>query len=541
MANSPDSISYSFVDPNTPALHAKDESQRPTPEGVVDTPGPDSQKRRPQKKPRSVANMTQEQRERKRENDRVAQRAIREKTKQRIAQLEAIIDQLKSSDHNKELQAAIQAKEAVEAENAEIKRQLAGITATLQQLISPRPGNEGEQAYASPASQVFNPPHPVPPPAPSTVASTPPSIMSPGGIPDAFNRGNSHTQQHSSHHMTKHQQTQSLTRQREDVQRGLENSPNSRFDLSFLVSRPYSIPEFLSISGDRNNGNWCLTESYGSRQQQMHNQIPRPLAIQKSAGPHQGYTGQSTMAPSTSAAPRNHPSPGGIYRLPELELPLYATPVKNNETTCLLDDILLKFLKERRDLIAQGQPREDVVGPKYPSVSSLLNKDTTTAHPLSSLFTAIIGTFPDLSRLPEQLGVVYMMFLLMRWQVEPSKENYERLPPWLRPLPIQLTMSHPAWLDHVPWPLMRERMVKGYHNYLLENYFIPYTSTISCNWPYDDMYALIRNPDTEEITINPVFDQHVRNLDNWSLGEAFKKKFPELIGTYTYRNDPRRP
>lgn len=248
------------------------------------------------------------------------------------------------------------------------------------------------------------------------------------------------------------------------------------------------------------------------------------------------------MAISNSAAiSRPYAPSGDKYRLPEPELPLYATPVKNNETSCLLDDILLKFLRERHDLLAQGQPRAEVVGPKYPSVSSLLNKDNTTgAHPLSSLFTAIIGTFPDLSRLPEQLGVIYMMFLLMRWQVEPSKENYEHLPPWLRPLPIQLTMPHPAWLDHMPWPLMRERVIKNYRNYPLENFFIPYTSTLWCHWPYDDLYALIRNPDTDEITINPVFDQHIRNLDNWSLGEAFKKKFPELTDTYTYRNDPRR-
>jgi len=322
----------------------------------------------------------------------------------------------------------------------------------------------------------------------------------------------------------------------------LEN-PHSRIDLSFLVSRPYSVPEFLSISGDKSSGYGSLSEPLTARHHQAVSQVPRPLTVHSPVSASQTYPAQSTATWASSHAPRTYPPPSDSYRLPgpEHSTPVYATPIKNNETTCLLDDILLKFLKERHDLIAQGQPKEEVVGPRYPSVSSLLNKDTTADHPLSSLFTAIIGTFPDLCRLPEQLAVIYMMFLLMRWQVEPSQENYERLPPWLQPLPAQVTVPHPAWLDHVPWPGMREHMVRNYQNYPLENYFIPYTSTISCNWPYDDIYVLIRSPETDEITINPVFDQHVRNLDNWTLGEAFSQKFPELNGTYKYRNRPKHP
>lgn len=448
------------------------------------------------------------------------------------------------------MQAAIQAREAVEAENADIKRQLAGITSTLQQLISPVHKVEGEHAYASPASQGYHPSQPLPPPAPSTIASTPSSIMSPGASADttsnrAHGSGSAHTQPHAhdSHNTTVNQHTQALIRQREDVQRGLEN-PHSRIDLSFLVSRPYSVPEFLSISGDKTGGYGSLSEPLTARHHQAVSQVPRPLTVHSPMNASQTYPAQSTATWPSSHAPRTYPPPSDSYRLPGPEhttTPVYATPIKNNETTCLLDDILLKFLKERHDLIAQGQPKEEVVGPRYPSVSSLLNKDTTMDHPLSSLFTAIIGTFPDLSRLPEQLAVIYMMFLLMRWQVEPSRENYERLPPWLRPLQAQVTVPHPAWLDHVPWPGMREHMVRNYQNYPLENYFIPYTSTISCNWPYDDIYVLIRSPETDEITINPVFDQHVRNLDNWTLGEAFSQKFPELNGTYKYRNRPKHP
>src|SRR5690606_6632662 len=98
--------------------------------------------------------------------------------------------------------------------------------------------------------------------------------------------------------------------------------------------------------------------------------------------------------------------------------PVWATPTLLQERTCTMDDILLRFLKERRDLLAQGRPRLEVVGPPYPSVASLLNKeDHSSSHPVSDISTAIIRTFPNLNRLPEQLGTVYRMFLNMRWQV----------------------------------------------------------------------------------------------------------------------------
>jgi len=73
------------------------------------------------------------------------------------------------------------------------------------------------------------------------------------------------------------------------------------------------------------------------------------------------------------------------------------------------------------------------------------------SHPLSKVFTDILATFPDISTLPEQVAVHYIMFLLMRWQVEPSRGNYERLPEWMTPRPSQLFTPHPAWMDYLPW------------------------------------------------------------------------------------------
>jgi hypothetical protein len=90
-------------------------------------------------------------------------------------------------------------------------------------------------------------------------------------------------------------------------------------------------------------------------------------------------------------------------------------PTRNTPSTCPIDSILLEFLSSRQNLAAQGEPSAVVVGPPYPSVSSLLNPEKKIkAHPLTRVFTDILGSFEMLSKLPEQVAVLYVMFLVMR-------------------------------------------------------------------------------------------------------------------------------
>jgi hypothetical protein len=93
-----------------------------------------------------------------------------------------------------------------------------------------------------------------------------------------------------------------------------------------------------------------------------------------------------------------------------------------------------------------------VVGPMYPNLTAFMRKDRTVdSHPLSQLLTDILRTFPDICGLPEHIAIVYIMFLIMRWQIEPTRENYERLPHWITPRASQLFVPHPPWMDHLPW------------------------------------------------------------------------------------------
>lgn len=134
----------------------------------------------------------------------------------------------------------------------------------------------------------------------------------------------------------------------------------------------------------------------------------------------------------------------------------------------------------------------------------------------------------------------YIMFLIMRWQISPTQENYERLPEWVTPRPSQLFSAHPAWVDHLPWPRMRDKMVQMYPSIPFDDFFIPYTTTLSLNWPYEAHDTLLSKEGTEELSINPVFESHLRDLNNWTLGPAFAKAHPSLAETCTIKPDNRR-
>jgi hypothetical protein len=125
---------------------------------------------------------------------------------------------------------------------------------------------------------------------------------------------------------------------------------------------------------------------------------------------------------------------------------------QNIAPTCPLDSLLLDFLQERQAQASQGVPIKNLIGPDYPNFTAVLYPDRPVeSHALSKVFTEMLRTFPDIAQLPEQVAVVYIMFLIMRWQIDPTQENYDRLPEWVAPRPSQLSVPHPAWVDYLPW------------------------------------------------------------------------------------------
>ncbi|PLB35034.1 bZIP transcription factor [Aspergillus candidus] len=483
----------------------------PTPSGPnsadADTPGTDGcgpagrKRKLNSMSARGVANLTPDQLAKKRANDRQAQRAIRERTKSHIDALELQVRELSSQKPFLDLQSALKQNEAIQAENREIRRSLKAMMDIIQPLVGKHESSNSPATGSAPVQTSIAP-------------------LSTSSLLEH------HTSSHNSHRTAPPDQSfsESITSTPSSTHsapifgtsgRGSATGPaGASFRIAFDYQR-HHLAHGLDFGADERMGFDFLLDA--------SQRVPRVESFHRSA---------ETVPTVQMTPPSAYPSPSE-----DQSASAHQTPVRNIPPTCTLDAILLDFLHNRQRQAAKGVPRQKLVGPPYPSVSSLLNPEMSVySHPLSKVFTDVLRTFPDISSLPEQVAVLYTMFLLMRWQIYSTPENYDRLPEWLTPRPSQILTPHPAWMDYLPWPRMRDRVIMAHKEYPFESWFIPYTRTLSVNWPYEPTDCLLSTGDSDELIINPVFERHLRNLHNWTLGPAFVDAFPGLAETARIKN-----
>ncbi|KAF2478546.1 hypothetical protein BDY17DRAFT_229714, partial [Neohortaea acidophila] len=436
---------------------------------------------------RGVANLTPDQLAKKRANDREAQRAIRERTKNTIETLERRIKELETGQPFQEIQRLALERDRALAECEQLRNKLAVVQSVLATLT----------AQQSPLPPLNTPqtPH-----FPHSVSASPyeqqqqqllhPELRSPHTSTRPSSAGQSHSSTPGGPHETR-----------------LDTAASSHY--SGLTGAPYEprLPPPAAMLGQMNGERHGLNYVLGPRQQHM-----------------------VTSAP-TSQSPQSNPSPG-------MEKPLYARVPANSSPVLPLDALLLGFLNDRRAQLASGTPLSEVIGPFYPTLDGLRDPgsaSTTSAHPISALLTDILFKFPGIDGLPERVGVHYLMFLILRWQICPCESCYERLPSWIQPVREQLDNPHPAWVDHLCWPFMRVRMCTTASHIRFEDLFIPFSGTISVNWPYPPDHVLMPSSTKRDALgapiseMNPVFESHVMDLRNWSVGSIFKATYPELV------------
>ena len=142
----------------------------------------------------------------------------------------------------------------------------------------------------------------------------------------------------------------------------------------------------LNPSGERLGFNFLLDATQNGLKNKSHqaSQHSRPNL------PNSGYADDSNPNIDPPVAP-------------------WAAPCRSIAATCPLDGIILDFVSSRQREAADGVPKSSLVGPAYPSVSSLLNPEHSRhSHPLSQVLVDILGNFPHIYALPEKVAVLYM-------------------------------------------------------------------------------------------------------------------------------------
>ncbi|EUC43618.1 hypothetical protein COCMIDRAFT_27947 [Bipolaris oryzae ATCC 44560] len=532
------------------------DTPEPTPrdEGSGDG-GQPSKKRRTGPNSRGVANLTPEQLARKRANDREAQRAIRERTKNQIDALNQRIRDLESQQPYSDLQVVLREKEAIQAENADIKKRLESVLSIIQPIVRAT-GGLNELAAAAERSPLS----PIQPPQ------------------QQQQQQQQQQHQNQSHHLQQRDARQLHAPIASASPHNGVPSPGVHDANAAIGTGAWLYPNDAPTSHLRRYS----SDSPGPQFHQARINTDMPfderLGVDFLLDNGQRRAVDPNLPPPHQMRPSNVSTSQHAQYAPNMVAHL--TLPRNLPATCPLDVILLDFLQDRQNRAAEGVPVKTLVGPHYPNFTSLAYPDRAVeSHPLSKLFTDILRTFPDICGRPEQVAIVFIMFLIMRWQIEPTQENYDRLPHWVTPRPSQLFTAHALWIDHLPWPRLRDKLIAAQPQVSFENFFIPFTTTISLNWPYEHRDCLLpasmvrtstlsttssmsvsspfsthvnagspQGPATpqpltgnaaacipsmeqlpkedDQWLINPAFETHLRDLNNWTLGPSFRGTFP---------------
>lgn len=185
----------------------------------------------------------------------------------------------------------------------------------------------------------------------------------------------------------------------------------------------------------------------------------------------------------------------------------------------------------------------DVLGPEYPALNGVVDPGSAVMqyHPLSELLTEILKGFSAINGLPERIAVVASMFYFTRWYIAPSVDTYTAIPASHVPTEEQLRVPHPIWIDYIPWPKMRSKMVYHYPHLPLDNFFYPYTTTLSLSFKSAEVNACVYRGQNDAMRVHPDLDAHWRKIESWTVSPYFAEMLPMLADSCFIRDGEKTP
>jgi hypothetical protein len=198
----------------------------------------------------------------------------------------------------------------------------------------------------------------------------------------------------------------------------------------------------------------------------------------------------------------------------------------------LLDQLMFSVIHSQRHLaITANVTGEDLVGPSFPSVHLLFNqpgppeKKPSTLNEVMARYSAVLSR-RGFALIPEKLASFMCMYRFVQWQISPNYGTYQALHEWQAPRPSQLMIPHPAWMDLPPWGKFRDKVIENQEKYDNMEFQNDYASNLSVNFPHDPMKALIFQDG--QIIVSKMLERHLSDLSNISMKKPFADKYPEF-------------
>ncbi|KAK0247115.1 hypothetical protein LTS09_017736 [Friedmanniomyces endolithicus] len=118
-----------------------------------------------------------------------------------------------------------------------------------------------------------------------------------------------------------------------------------------------------------------------------------------------------------------------------------------------------------------------------------------------------------------------------QWLVSKSVDDYQQVPDCMRPTPTQVTMPHEMWIVLIPWPEVRDVLIRQGGNVVqLCDISVGFAALVTLDWSYSPADLIDHDPWTNVVTLNPLFERHVLTLENGSLQLQAIRQYPILAG-----------
>ncbi|OHW96992.1 bZIP transcription factor [Colletotrichum incanum] len=128
----------------------------------------------------------------------------------------------------------------------------------------------------------------------------------------------------------------------------------------------------------------------------------------------------------------------------------------------------------------------------------------------------------------ERLAILRTMHLLLQYHSDPTPNRCAKLPTWYLKRPSQ-AMPHSYAIDFFVWPGVRERFVFGQHHYCNNQFWELFGPNLHVLWPFEFRDAYKKSVVTGQYQISPIFEQRIMDINAWTMGNGFFDRFPELI------------
>ncbi|OAL45026.1 hypothetical protein IQ07DRAFT_591869 [Pyrenochaeta sp. DS3sAY3a] len=182
------------------------------------------------------------------------------------------------------------------------------------------------------------------------------------------------------------------------------------------------------------------------------------------------------------------------------------------------EDVPIRAILDGWDVVAQR-------GPLHPSWQMLRRIDEAVFRPVPKT---------------ERLAMLRAMHLLLQYHTEPTAERYKRLPMWYMYRPSQ-HIPHTYAIDYYAWPHFRQRFILNEHAYCGNGFFRMYQYEMRLLWPFAFRDCYTHDLETGLYQCSRLFDERIFDINCWTMGPDFFKRFPELTGDIpgSIRNIPK--